>query len=278
MRPVAIAFFSILALASIWDVGTLLGFGEYRLAGKPASFYFHDDKVEKLVRAAAEGDIPAMKAAVAEGVDVNYAGFEKIRPLYWPLYSGNKVGFETLLDLGADPRLEAKGGHSLVNTAAGADDPDYLRILLDRDLDPNQSAGYRREPPIFKAIVQHRWPQLNLLLEYCYNLNWVDDYGITAAGYAGSIGEMKMAVYLIEQGLTHNLQRLASTTATNVNVDQVEAQRELRSILQAHDLILPPDRLPPINVYPPPSPPAYAKSCLDRRARLGLGPPDPSSD
>ena len=273
MRPVVIALLSILVIASAWGVGMVSGLGEFRLAGKPASHYFPHEQAEALVRAAAAGDVDGMKAAVEAGADVNFSGFEGIRPLFWALFAENKAGFQALLDLGADASQEAKRRSTVIDIAAGADDPDYLRMLLDHGVDPHTPLGKEELPAIFTAIEQHRWPQLKLLMEYCYNLNWADEFAKTAAAKAALISEMEMAVYLINEGLTHNLQRLAEAKQWNVPLDQIDAQRELIEILKAGDYILPPDPLPPINVYPPPSPPAYAKSCLDRRERLGLGPP-----
>ena len=273
MRPVLIVLLSILLLASAWGVGMVLGLGEFRLAGRSAAHYFPDEQAEALVRAAAAGDVDAMKAAIEAGADVNFSGFEGIRPLFWAMFAENKAGFQALLDLGADASQEAKRRSTVIDIAAGADDSDYLLMLLDHGVDPNILLGKQDLPPIYTAIDQGRWPQLKLLLEYCYNLNWADEFAITAAINAADISKLEMAVYLIKEGLTHNLQLLAWATDNNVPLDQIDAQRELIEILKDGGYALPPDPLPPANAHPPPSPPAYAKSCLDRRERLGLGPP-----
>lgn len=267
----------VLCLLAIWGAVEVLGLGEVRLNGKPASYYFPDEQVEALVTAAAEGDVPAMKAAVEAGADVNYAGIEDIRPLLWPMYAKNKVGFEALLELGADPKLHAKDNFSLINVAAGGDDPDYLRMILDHGFDPNTPLGRKEEPAIFEAIMQNRWPQLKMLLEYCYNLNWADEFGITAAIDAVSISEMKMAHYLVEQGLRHNFVKLARFTESNRRnpPEQAEYREKLMNLLEEeHGLTFPAPKRKPGRTFLPPSPPAYAQSCLDRQERLGLGPPD----
>lgn len=269
-----------LTLVLAWPLLGLLGFGEYRLAWKPASHYFPDENVEALAKAAAEGDVPAMKKAVAAGADVNYAGFEDIRPLFWAFSAHNKEGLQALLDLGADPYLEADDSFSLVNIAAGADDPDYLRILLDHGLDPNVPVGHTSDPPIFEAIMQRRKPQLEMLLEHCYNLNWVDDYGITAAGTAISIGDIETTYHLVEQGLAHNLLDIAQSIERRTSSDPERAEyREklMRLLEEQHGISFPtPDYTP--GVYPPPSPPIYAQSCLERRAKLGLEAPGAPSN
>ena len=257
-----LGFLVVVGVIAIADVG------ELTLAGDPADVYYPDDKVEALVRAAAEGDVAAMESAVAAGADVNYAGLDGFRPLYWPMHAGNKEGFHALLELGADPLLTTDKGHSLIDTAAGADDPDYLLILLESGFDPNIPVGYENKPAIFSAIMSHRWPQLELLLEHCYNLNWADDFGRTAAVEAASISEMKMAHHLVEQGLYHDLENLAWYVENNKTnpPEQAEYREKLLRVLEEdYSITFPVAARQSKSSMPPPSSPAYAKSCLDRQ-------------
>ena len=151
-----------LGVLSIVGILAFADIGELKLAGEPADVYYPDDQVEALVRAAAEGDVAGMETAVAAGADVNYSGLNGFRPLYWPMLAGNKEGFRALLELGADPLLTAHKGHSVIDTAAGADDPEYLRILLEQGFDPNIPIGHDDKPAIFTAIISSRWPQFEL--------------------------------------------------------------------------------------------------------------------
>lgn len=265
--PKMVAATTALGLLAVIGVFAIAELGELKLAGDPADVYYPDDKVEALARAAADGDVPAMKAAIAAGADVNYAGLEGFRPLYWPMHAGNKKGFSALLELGADPLLTTNKGHSLIDTAAGADDPDYLRILLENGFDPNTSVGYDNKPPIFSAIIGHRWPQLKLLLEYCYNLNWADDFGKTAAVKAASISEMKMAHYLVEQGMNHDLENLAwyvESDTTNPPEQAEYREKLMRLLEEKHAISFPVKARQASAANPPPSVPAYAESC-DRK-------------
>lgn len=247
--------------------------GELEVGGKVASEIFADEQVAALARAAAEGDVAAIDQAVADGVDVNARGLDEGTPLLWAIGAQNKAGFKRLLEHGADPYFHSDDFYSVLQFATGHKNPEFLKILLDQGLDPDAPTGSEQTPPIFMAIIQHRWPQLELLLAYCYNLNWADDVGRTAAVSAAAIGEMKMAVHFLEQGLSHNLPRLATTVAALVRVGkadgQYDAKQKLIAMLRERGIQFPPDPSkikevvrPP---HPPPSPPAYAKSCQERR-------------
>ncbi|MGI9451082.1 MAG: ankyrin repeat domain-containing protein [Geminicoccaceae bacterium] len=244
--------------------------GEYEVGGKTAADLFPNEQVAVLARAAAAGDIAAIDQAVADGVDVNAVGIDDATPLAWATGAQNKDGFKQLLKHGADPYFQPEGFYSVVQLAAGAEDPAFLEILLDQGLDPNRPTGSDQYPPIFTAIIQHRWPQLELLLAHCYDLNWANDFGRTAAVRAASVGEMKMAVHLLEQGMTHNLPRLALAAQGRVgNVNgQQDAQQKLIAMLRERSLEFPPDPIKGKEILknpPPPSPPAYAESCRERR-------------
>jgi ankyrin repeat protein len=105
LTPKSLTAVAGLGLLVILGVMAIADVGELKLAGDPADLYYPDDRVKALVRAAAEGEVAAMEAAVAAGADVNYAGLEGFRPLYWTMHAGNKVGFRAMLEFGADPLL-----------------------------------------------------------------------------------------------------------------------------------------------------------------------------
>lgn len=238
---------------------------EFEVAGKTVSDVFPDPAVADLARAAASGDLNGIDQALAAGADIHATGVDDIYPLMWAMFAQNKDGFNGLLEHGADPYQAPEGTYAALELAAGSEDPEYLEILLNRGIDPNKPVGDDRKPPIFTAIIQHRWPQVELLLSSCYNLNWADDYGRTAALEAASISDMKMAVFFLEQGLTHNLQRLAWAAEKRIGEtsEQYEWQQRLIAMLREHGITFPPDRSRNKEVLaaPPPSPPVYAQTC-----------------
>ena len=240
--------------------------GEFEVGGKKAADVFGDEQVAALARAASEGDLAGMDAAIAAGADVNYQGLDGTTSLEWSFYAENKPAFEKLYKTGADPYLMDSREINVVVQAARGDDPDYLEILLDNGLDPNRPADEDEFPPIFSAILQSRWPQINLLLAHCYDLNWADRFGRTAAVHAAALGEFQIAVHLVENGHDHNLRRLMRTAdRRRIGGEEARYKEQLIEMLKARGEQFPPDSREEARIAPPPSPPVYAESCNKQR-------------
>jgi ankyrin repeat protein len=236
--------------------------GEFEVGGKKAADVFGDEQLAALARAASQGDLAGMDAAIADGADVNDQGLDGTTILEWSLYAENKPAFEKLYKAGADPYLMDSREMNVVVLATRVDDPGYLEILLENGLDPNKPADEDKFPPIFSAVFQARWPQIDLLLAHCYNLNWADSFGRTAAVEDTSIGYPQIAVYLVENGLTHNLRRLMRTVdRIRVGKDQQPYKEQLIAMLKERGEQFPPDSRQEARTPPPPSPPVYAASC-----------------
>ena len=260
----------VLVLAKILMLMTMsmAACNEFEVAGKTAADVFPDPNVVDLARAAAVGDADGIDQALAAGADIHSAGVDDIYPLMWAMFAQNKAGFIRLLERGANPYRAPKGTYAALEIAAGAEGSEFLEILLDRGIDPNKPVGDDQKPPIFTAITQHRWPQVESLLAACYDINWTNEFGITAVTYAAGIGDMKMAVYLLEKGASHNLVDLAWAVETRIGEasEQYEWQQRAIAMLKERGIAFPPDRSRSEETVtpPPPSPPAYAESCEQR--------------
>jgi len=246
---------------------SLAACGEFEVGGKKAADVFGDEQVAALARAAGEGDLASMDAAITAGADVNHQGLDGTTPLEWSLYAENKKAFEKLYIAGADPYLMDRREINVVVLAARNDDPDYLEILLKNGLDPNNPADEDGHPPIFSAIFHARWPQVELLIGHCYDLNWASPkFARTAAIEAVSIGHFDMAVYLVENGHHHNLRELMLTAdIRQIGGEQAQYKEQLIEMLKVLGEPFPPDQQQDTKRAPPPSPPVYAESCEQRR-------------
>lgn len=262
-----ICYRSVLAILLLFLGSGMAACGEFEVGGKKAGDVFSDEQVADLARAASEGDLAAMDAAIAAGANLNYQGLDGTTPLEWSLYAENKPAFEKLYKAGADPYLMDSRAMNVVVLATRIDDPGYLKILLENGLDPNRPADEDRHPPIFSAIFQARWPQFELLIGHCYDLNWASPkFARTAAIEAVSIGQFGMAVYLVENGHDHNLRELMLTAdIRRVGGEQAEYKEQLIGMLKALGEQFPPDSRQDARTAPPPSPPVYAESCKTQR-------------
>ena len=259
-------FFALAILVLTMSTGSC---AEYRLVGKPASHYFNTGKVAELANAAADGDLDRLNALAAEGVDVNAEGFEGINPLLWTMIAGNKASFAKLLELGADPFQQAKNEISVADDSTAADDPEFLKILLEHGVDPNGLANPRRnETLLMKAVLYSRWPQVELLLQHCADINWATEFGSSAATVAVSSSEMEMLVRFLEEGYSYDLDRLARRIDIRRIAEghpQYQWEQKAIQILQERGVVFPADDREPAPPAASRAEPVYAQSCQERR-------------
>lgn len=72
------------------------------------------------------------------------------------MFAEGKIGFEKLVQLGADPFLQDDKTRTVAAVATGIDDPEYLEILLENGMGPNHPEGHQRLPVIFEVITHDR--------------------------------------------------------------------------------------------------------------------------
>lgn len=255
---------------------SLIGVGacdrEFSLAGFTADEVFADPNVERLARAAVAGDLEEMDTSITAGADVNYQGLQKMTPLAWAMFAESKTGFEKLIQLGADPFLQDDKTRTVAAITTGMDDPDYLEILLKNGTDPNHPEGHQQLPIIFEAITHGRWPQFELLLEYCADLHWTtkppsnESLGTQAA----SPRNYDFLLRILDEEYDYRLlvltRMLIRRELDEEAFPEAAAKRErILDILQERGVSFPVDvkvRIPPQKKR---SPPLYAKSCRERK-------------
>lgn len=259
----------VIVSASLAITMTTPTLGETNLAGEPASHYFKTQKVAEVAEAAAAGDLDKMEALAAEGVDVNAKGADGINLFFWVFLTSSKEAFAKLYTLGADPLQEAKNESTIAFDATGVDDPDYLEILLAGGLDPNATKPSKpNETLLMQAISYHRWPQVELLLKYCADINWASEFGASAATNAVAVGEMDMLVRFLEEGYSYDFDRLARGLDIRRIAEshpQYQWEQKAIAILEGKGIEFPAHDGKPAPPAAPRAEPVYAKSCQERR-------------
>lgn len=130
---------------------------------------FFEPAYQPLARAVAQGDLTAIRQQLAAGQDVNHVGKQDMTLLMWAIVTKNKRSLAYLLEQGANPNYKDGQGTQPVGLAAGLDDIDYLRILLDHQGDPNSED--RGQKALITAILSLFKPHIYLLLDKGADIN-----------------------------------------------------------------------------------------------------------
>ncbi len=211
------------------------GCSKTRFGGMTINDAFEDPAVVRLVEAALDGQEQEIKSLVKNGADVNYVGKEGVTPLFWVMMKRSKTGMKQLLMAGADPNYKAIDSrqYSAVNYAAGGNDSQFLEILLEYGGDPNSIKSDRGDSSLQVAVAQNRPENVKMLIKYGADIHQSGGLGdSTAAETAVKLNRFDLAVYMLEEGYNHDLQRLARLTEISLVDPDSEAQKWKLKLLE----------------------------------------------
>ena len=176
--------------------------GWQALSAMRAADYFAEPKQVALAEAIERGDQPQIIAAIKAGADVNFKGRAGIRPLFWCMAKQRVGAFRILLENGADPNVTAESmaegerATSVMELAAIAGTPDYLRFALKHGGNANAPVGYANRTIIFEAMLSERNDNLGPLIEAGADVSRQDEAGETPLTMASSVSNYH-AVYVL---------------------------------------------------------------------------------
>lgn len=165
-----------------------------------ASEVFADARVARLAEAAGAGDAARVRAAIAAGAGVDARGAKGVTPLQWALYRHSVPGMRALLRAGADPSLGADDGKTVLHLAAMADDPRYLRVLLDHRADPDTPDTVTGATALMSALMGERADNLAALLEAGADPDRADRMGNTSLHQAAKLNEFDDVLAFLKAG------------------------------------------------------------------------------
>ena len=210
---------------------------------------FYDDAKEiRLLKAVRRGNTNEIKRLVQDhNVNVNAQGHEGMRPIFWAMGNESKEGLRTLLELGADPNVQAPGLGAPLHLAAVATDSEYLKILLEHNANPNikNNAG---DPVTAPIIRQRRWENLKLWLDHGGDINITNAANETPIRHAAVLNQYEQVAYLIERGADFRIPaRSGGTVAHIIHTRRVSSklpayqwQQKVREMLIERGVEFPP--------------------------------------
>jgi len=172
---------------------------------------FYTDEVQiAFVESVGKKSVARMSEWLARGGDVNAIGKQDMHPLFWAMSKKSLVGFEFLLENGADPGAsissdDGKVAYDIYEVAVRSEDPSYLRLLLKHGMSPDHPIAFNGNTVMHTAITNSRIEQVRLLIESGANLNHQDGSGETPVGKASGINNYTMVLLFLQHGADPSL-------------------------------------------------------------------------
>lgn len=195
--------------------------------------YFSEPSARLLAEAACEGRSEIITQIVSTGTSPNVVGRKGYTPLMAAVSCQSEIGVSELLRSGADPNARNEHGANSVWIAAGMENTDILRSLLQHDGDMDVVAGGDRTPLIRSLSPFVSTANFELLLRSGVDVNQVSEGSGTAAEAAIAYGRIDLAIQLMEAGYNHDLLGLAyDLESRQVSSARLESVNRLQRMLE----------------------------------------------
>lgn len=161
--------------------------------------------------------------------------------LAWAMGHNDPASFKLLLQAGANPNdylVVQDGKMSLISVATGAENSQWLDLLLQHKANPNGLPD--TEPPLFTARFAHKPDRFERLLKAGADLNHPDETGKTVIISCVMANDYIGALKLVKCGADPNVKMKNGTTVRKIierfplppNTPQGDAQVELTRLLE----------------------------------------------
>ena len=160
---------------------------------------FPDARVAEIAEAIADNDARRVHL-LAKTTDLRIHGDKNVTLLEWAIVNQSKRAFDALLEEGADPTLPGIDGSTAAHMAAMVNDPYYLRVLLERGLDPDFQDQRISESLLSASLMGGREEQFDALLAAGADPNVSDSMGDTPLHVAAQVNNARHVLRLLEAG------------------------------------------------------------------------------
>jgi ankyrin repeat protein len=176
--------------AAIWLIAALVD------AAPLFSAQLHD--------AAQKGDVPTIKALLAQGADVNGKDEQGATPLLYATLRSQKATVDFLLSNGAKTDVATKDGVTPLYLAARYGEAEIASMLVAKGAKVDALVSDGKSPLHFAARYGFL-EVVRLLVEHGANVNLLDKDGNTPLQFSARYGFLEIARFLVEHGANLNL-------------------------------------------------------------------------
>jgi ankyrin repeat protein len=219
-----------------------------------------------LIAAARDGNLQAVRAAIAAGGNVRASGPDGTTPLHWAAYRGNEeiarlllesgasvdaanrygvrplslacaagnvALIERLLNAGADPNTKRPDGETALMTAARTGVADAVQVLVARGADVNGAEPARRQTALMWAAAEGHAGVIRALLAAGANVKARSQSGFTPLLFAAREGRIEAARALLNGGATLHESLSVNSRESAGGVAQGQQESSLDAFLLA---------------------------------------------
>jgi ankyrin repeat protein len=155
---------------------------------------------QAFMSAAQTGNVEALNAAIAEGVQVDRLGDDGKSALIRASGAGHVAAVELLLKAGADPSL-MNGGVTALHVAATDGHLEVIRVLVQAKANVNRRSSDTSDTPLMAAVKAEKPEVVRALIDAGADTT-VSDSGFTALQYAVSRANTAVVREMVKDGRT----------------------------------------------------------------------------
>ena len=165
-----------------------------------------------LMQAAQRADVPAIRALLKAGAEVNARNKTGGTALMYAALSGDASTVRLLLQNGAEINAAATNGWTALMIASVGDYESVIQALVESGADVNQVDVYGWTP-LMRAIYEQRGSAAKALLAVpALKVNAQNEYGATALHYAAAAGNVDLVRLLLKRGASERARDTAGHT------------------------------------------------------------------
>jgi ankyrin repeat protein len=219
--------------ADLWALQAYQGWREWAVNNGPPPMF------SDLHQAALDGDVEAIEAILAEGVDVDYVDHEGLTPLFYAVREEKRDAALALLQAGANPNAIVDGdNHTILWRAIQYSLKDMAALLMEHGGD--LMAEYKPGEQLYFLLYYRDMQDLaeRAIREFGVDVDFQSATGNTALRTAASEGDLDTVKWLLALGADIDVRTSSGRTPLSIAIDNEKEDVALYLIEQGADVTI----------------------------------------